>query len=306
MQQVLLEITNEDVLLDPSSPQHSAMTWLVYDDGLQLDPTPSYELFQRYILVTFYFSTQGSRWNHKCRFLSAASVCDWQVKSLELGVYCRNATFVAESIRFARNGLRGSLPPEMAFLETLEAVYLRDNDITGHIFEGISNLTNLTVLDMGRNLLSKSLPEEFSKMTGLKSLFVNANRLTGSIPDMTLLTNLEEIFLGDNRLSSLPTFPFADGAIPKLKTISLELNRLSGPIDSSICNLLSLNELSVYANELTSLPECLGDLKSLGKLSICLSSVCCAARMCFSTSSSSASWLFRNCIHSSELNPRKY
>ncbi|KAL3916908.1 MAG: hypothetical protein SGILL_004963, partial [Bacillariaceae sp.] len=266
MLKVLSEITDEAVLLEPSTPQHSAMLWLVYDDGLQLNATSSYQLYQRYILATFYFSTQGSRWKNKCRFLSASSVCDWHVASIGLGVYCGNGTLVTKSLQFERNGLRGSMPPEIVFLESIESMHLYDNDIL-EIPSGINALTNLTSLDVGRNLLSNTIPTEMSKMTHLISVILSSNRLTGAIPDLTELTNLAEIFLGDNRLSSLPVFPgnAATGILPAMTRISFEMNRLGGPIDPSICNLENLEELSLYSNELTSLPECIGDLTELRK-----------------------------------------
>ena len=100
-------------------------------------------------------------------------------------------------------------------------------------------------------------------MTQLKSMIIDSNRLTGSIPDMRKLSDLEDIHLGDNRLTSLPAFPESPA---KLNVISVERNRLGGPINHTICNLQSLNELSVYSNDLSSLPECLGDLEELRKL----------------------------------------
>lgn len=59
MQKIMLELIPAEILKDPSSPQHNALLWLVYDDELQLEPAASYDLYQRYILVTFTFQHKG-------------------------------------------------------------------------------------------------------------------------------------------------------------------------------------------------------------------------------------------------------
>ena len=55
---ILLGITDENVLMDGSSPQHRAREWLLFKDS-DLGPLTKNQVIQRYVLITFYFSTGG-------------------------------------------------------------------------------------------------------------------------------------------------------------------------------------------------------------------------------------------------------
>jgi hypothetical protein len=270
MRQSLLQVSDSDTLDDESSPQHSAFLWLTYEDGLQLEPTPSFELYQRYVVAVFYFAMDGRRWKQQCRFLSATNVCDWNNVLLQMGVFCQNGSLNVQKIQFDSNGLRGGpIPSEIQHLEALERLFLYNNDILGPVPAAITRLTNLTYFDLDRNLFSSTLPSELSTMTNLQYFYATSNRLTGPIPDLTLLSNLIHIFLDDNRLTRLPEFPAEDvegGNTPQMQSVSFSLNRLAGTIGESICNLQELTEFSVYSNELSGeIPSCMGDLANLGK-----------------------------------------
>lgn len=81
------EITDVDVLSDPSTPQNKAYEWLVNDDSLQIDPCTYPTVQQRYALATFYFSTNGDNWVDNGGWMSASQECeDW------LGIDCNDET----------------------------------------------------------------------------------------------------------------------------------------------------------------------------------------------------------------------
>jgi hypothetical protein len=270
MKQSLLQVSKPENLDDESSPQHSAFIWLTFEDGIQLESTPSFELFQRYVIAVLYFAMDGRRWKQQLRFLSATHVCDWNVESLGMGIFCQNETQVVQLIDLSSNGLRGGpIPSEIEYLEKLEQLVLMNNDIDGRIPASISRLKYLKYLDLDRNLFSSSLPSELSTMTNLQYFYAASNRLTGSIPDMKLLLNLIHISLDDNRLTRLPIFPTGSsegGVPPQMQLLSFSMNRLTGTIGDSICNQQELVAFNVYSNELSGeIPECMGNLGNLGK-----------------------------------------
>ena len=55
---ILLGITDESTLMDPSTPQNHARDWLLFRDS-DLGPLTKNQVIQRYALITFYFSTGG-------------------------------------------------------------------------------------------------------------------------------------------------------------------------------------------------------------------------------------------------------
>ena len=89
---ILYGISGE-ALDDETSPQHEAMTWLVYDDLRQVPVHPSSlpELIERYIVALMYYAMDGPYWNYSYGFLSHKSICDWYTLSVLdeiVGVTC--------------------------------------------------------------------------------------------------------------------------------------------------------------------------------------------------------------------------
>ena len=91
--------SSEETFKDTKSPQYAALNWLSYDDPLRsnwTDETADYILRERYVVVLFYFATDGPRWSHQRKFLSPTSVCEWNdgwnigQPHLLLGVACQN------------------------------------------------------------------------------------------------------------------------------------------------------------------------------------------------------------------------
>ena len=54
--------------------------------------------------------------------------------------------------------------------------------LTGEIPSEIGNLTNLTYLNLGGNLLTGEIPPEIGNLTNLEWLGLKDNQLTGEIP----------------------------------------------------------------------------------------------------------------------------
>jgi Leucine-rich repeat (LRR) protein len=64
----------------------------------------------------------------------------------------------------------------------VERLRVTINELEGPIPTEIGRLTNLDVLDAGRNLLTGTIPTEIGLMANLNTLGLEDNRLNGTIP----------------------------------------------------------------------------------------------------------------------------
>jgi len=95
-------------------------------------------------------------------------------------------------------GLSGNIPPEIGNLESMEFLWLEDNQLTGPIPSGIGNLEHLKYLILQYNQISGSIPSEIGNLSNLEILKLDNNQLTGFIPDS--ICNLTLQFHGWNNL----------------------------------------------------------------------------------------------------------
>jgi hypothetical protein len=90
IREVLLTLTEEDVLDDDTSAQNKAANWLINVDAEEVCADSARQLKQRYALAALYYGTDGDKWNFcsagdaspcdggdKVPFLSAGSECNW-------------------------------------------------------------------------------------------------------------------------------------------------------------------------------------------------------------------------------------
>lgn len=76
-------ISDQDQLMEQSSPQYQAANWIATQDGefveIPLDTLQdsSTHFIQRYTLATLYFALGGQRWRSSFEFLSATHECSW-------------------------------------------------------------------------------------------------------------------------------------------------------------------------------------------------------------------------------------
>ena len=95
-------------------------------------------------------------------------------------------------------GLSGNIPPEIGNLESMEFLWLEDNQLTGPIPSGIGNLEHLKYLILQYNQISGPIPSEIGNLSNLEILKLDNNQLTGFIPDS--ICNLTLQFHGWNNL----------------------------------------------------------------------------------------------------------
>ena len=138
----------------------------------------------------------------------------------------------------------------------------------------LSNLSEMTDLDVGNNKLSGSIPESFFRLPSMEYLNLNNNQLQGSIPPFTslnsrlvgmmlnnnllegtipesvnMLTGLQSLRLNDNLL--IGTIPSALGETKPLIRLYLDSNSLTGTIPSTLRHLTNLRKLHLDNNKLT-------------------------------------------------------
>lgn len=77
------QITPSELLIDPTTPQRMAYTFVTEHGGGHVDPcsVPS-SLLQRYALVVFFYSTNGDNWDSNTGWLTEAGECSW------FGIFC--------------------------------------------------------------------------------------------------------------------------------------------------------------------------------------------------------------------------
>ena len=169
----------------------------------------------------------------------------------------------------------GSLPVALGDLSALTRLNLEHNNLTGAIPVALGDLSGLTYLNLGNNFgLTGSIPTELKQLTALTYLSINNSPSITSLPDLSALTNLEELYLHANNFTG--TFPAWLGSLTNLTHLHLFGTAqkdpaglgLTGPIPN-LSTLTSLEELSIDGNGLTgTIPTWLNMLTTLERLDL--------------------------------------
>ncbi len=162
------------------------------------------------------------------------------------------------------------LPVSIGKLIHLQQLNVNNTKISS-LPKSIGRLTNLQQLDLSNNQLN-SLPESIGRLTKLQKLDLSNNQLNSLPESIGQLTNLQEINLTGNRLTSLPA---SIGGLNELLVLDLswhQLNNLPAAIfqgkDSTNSRFTKLLKLDFLNNQLTNLPESIGELASLQELTL--------------------------------------
>ena len=141
----------------------------------------------------------------------------------------------ATTSRISRNneGLTGSIPNEIGWLQNLQVIDLRNNNLTGPIPSSIANLPYLYMLVMQHNNFTGSIPSNLFNLNGLNYNAPVPDNLTDASIEVQGYQEGEVIInLSHNQLT---------GQIPDMRpglkgSIGLHWNQLTGVIPSSIGN----------------------------------------------------------------------
>ncbi|KAJ0756178.1 putative endo-polygalacturonase [Helianthus annuus] len=175
------------------------------------------------------------------------------------------------------------------------------NKISGKLHSSLMNLTELDVLELGRNELTGSIPTWIgTKVTRLRILNLRSNRFDGNIPnELCHIRHIQILDLAHNNLSgNIPicfnNFSILSGnksnlgddfagdslvtngredtycsILPLVMLIDLSSNNLTGYIPIELMSFLELTWLNLSRNQLSgSIPEKIGNMKELISLDL--------------------------------------
>ncbi|XP_058211453.1 receptor kinase-like protein Xa21 [Rhododendron vialii] len=169
-----------------------------------------------------------SSWNESLHF------CHWE------GVKCGRRHERVTVVDLTSKGLASSLSPYIGNLSFLRELSLRNNTFIGEIPIELGNLFKLQILKLAYNGFEGKIPTSLSRCSNLPFLSVTSNKLVGEFPKE----------LGYS--------------MPRLKSLYVTSNNLTGGVSPLIGNLTSLVNFSASSNPFGgSIPNALGQLKNL-------------------------------------------
>ena len=251
-----LDITEESVIDNTSTPQHAAYQWLVREDALStISPSGVTaeewdKILVRYSLATLYYATAGEKWFSAEKWLDPVTEeCVWQ------HVTCVNSNRDIISITMgARNNLAGSIPSELSAISSLRELNFTNNELTA-ITPKIGLLSNLVNLDLSNNRIAGKIPSSLFSLSLLSVLHLGSNQFSGTLaPEVGGLSSLAQLHLFDNRLTGKLTTELQK--MSRLDLLDFTVNKLSGNLNQILFGLTGLQVIAIGQNQFTgSLPD---------------------------------------------------
>ncbi len=218
-------------------------------------------IVERDALIALFDSTDGENWTTNTNWNTTEPVSTWY-GVIVLGNHVGYLTLNS-------NNLNGSLPSEIGDLTFLINLMITQNPLlSGEIPIEISNLTNLSSIELVNNQLSGPIPNEIGDLAQLNHFRLNGNLISGPIPsELGALTQLTNLGLSSNLISG--AIPSELGDLTQLTFLDLSSNLISGTIPSELGSLSNLISLNLGLNELTGeIPPSLGNLSELAYLNL--------------------------------------
>ena len=144
-------------------------------------------LSDKEILDTLYRATVGDDWTDNTNWLSDQPLDEW------FGVEADDSGNVTH-LSLAGNNLVGAIPLELAGLERLSLLDVRDNALTGRVPSDLGALKLVRDLLLSDNGLEGPLPGYLGYMTGLRYLDIGTNDLTGAVPGSFARLELDTLY----------------------------------------------------------------------------------------------------------------
>jgi len=164
----------EGLVDDPNeTPQNRAMSWLLYEDAFN----DAEQAGVRWALASLYYGWQGDNWVSAENWLSSEDACEWE------HITCDPIDGAIQEMDLQSNNLVGTIPPEIALLNTTQSIWLRNNELTGPLpNEVFGSMPQLTILYLDNNQLSGTIALSIRDNEVLNSLFLQSNDITGEWP----------------------------------------------------------------------------------------------------------------------------
>jgi len=247
-----------------SSPQQSALNWLVNDDPANLGHEHP-ALLDRYGLAVFYYSSSNSLqtsfkqggWKNSTNWMTSSGICSWY------GIECipreQEATVENNYTPYTKTYDDNAM---------ITGIKLSENNIIGYLpteFGSGNALSELILLDIEDNELSHTLPSTIGILPKLRDLLLKGNKIVGTLPESygNLIT-LHQLNLGQNQLEG--SIPNSWNQLKELRYLSLSQNLLTGTDFPDLSKMTRMTGLFLEDNDLQgTLPESLGTLTDLCK-----------------------------------------
>lgn len=130
--------------------------------------------------------------------------------------------------------------------------------------DAISDLVNLTVLDLAYNFIPGGFPQPILNCAKLQKLNLSQNYFVGNVPaDIDRLQSLRTLDLSGNNFSG--DVPPSIGNLTQLQALHLQNNLFNGSYPKEISNLVNLEELLLAYNDFSPavIPPEFGNLEKL-------------------------------------------
>ena len=124
-----------------------------------------------------------------------------------------------------------------------------------------AEVSGAKILDL-KSLSLERVPDSAASLTDLDELYLDDNLITSLPRWLSLMTRLTVLRIGLNKLSSLPEWL---GNLTRLRVLDVSRNQLTS-LPESLGRLTGLHQLSLDGNQLTALPDVLGNLVNLTSL----------------------------------------
>ena len=148
--------------------------------------TVTVEVGDRAGLVALYEATDGPNWLDNTNWLTDAPLGDWYGVDTDMSGRVVRLVLTGQrdpdTEELVPHGLTGPIPVELGSLSELRVLDLGRNALTGSIPPALGNLAKLESLSLGENQLDGPIPPELGQLSSLRILYLYDNGLTGPIP----------------------------------------------------------------------------------------------------------------------------
>lgn len=226
-------------------------------------------------LYSLYNSTSGSEWLWNPNISGVAwdfqnvtvNPCINQWQGVTCSVNCSTTDICnITGLNVLGHNLRGTIPPEIELLDTLEKLNVDFNSITGSIPSSFTNMRTLNDARFYVNFITGTIPTDVGVLTKMTYLDFGTNQMTSTLPPgLGLLSQLTVLYADDNFYTS--TVPDSLQQLSELKLLQICLNTLSSSVPAGLSTKLTV--LNLHDNEFSYIsPSTLSSLTAMQLLNL--------------------------------------
>ncbi|KAF7845300.1 receptor-like protein 7 [Senna tora] len=203
-------------------------------------------------------SAQGKEWSKALLSMPSLQELSMSVCNLSGPIDSSLATLKHLSvISLNQNDFLATVPEWFDFPVngSLQTLVVSFSNFSGMLPDSISNLRNLTRLDLSNSQFFGTLPHSMSQLTELTYLDLSFNNFTGPIPSFVAAKKLTHVDLSHNAFNGVISSPDHFQGLQNLVIIDLRDNSINGSIPSSLFTLPLLETIQLSSNKFSQLGE---------------------------------------------------